>query len=66
VSRRKRRLITVAQPGLKATTVRLPDTLLKRAKLFAVESGTTLQQLIIDGLEARLSLRRPPRREAAK
>jgi hypothetical protein len=40
---------------MKLTTIRLPDDLLKRAKLFAVESDTTLQQLIIEGLQARLA-----------
>jgi hypothetical protein len=40
---------------MKPTTIRLPDDLLKRAKLWAVESDTTLQQLIIEGLNLRLS-----------
>jgi hypothetical protein len=39
---------------MKPTTIRLPDDLLKRAKLHALQSGTTLQQLIIEGLETRL------------
>jgi predicted DNA binding CopG/RHH family protein len=51
---------------LKSTTIRLPDELLKRAKVHAVQAGTTLQQLIIEGLEARLSARRTPRRESGK
>lgn len=33
------------------TTVELPDDLLKRAKREALERGSTLKELIIDGLE---------------
>jgi hypothetical protein len=48
---------------MKPTTVRLPDGLLKRAKLHALQFETTLQQLIIEGLEARLDAKRLRRRE---
>jgi hypothetical protein len=34
------------------TTVEIPDPLLRRAKLAAVEEGTTLKELITRGLEA--------------
>jgi hypothetical protein len=40
---------------LKPTTIRLPDGLLKRAKIHAVEFNTTLQQIIIEALDAKLS-----------
>ena len=33
------------------TTVEIPDPLLRRAKLAAVEQGTTLKQLVTRGLE---------------
>jgi hypothetical protein len=34
------------------TTIEIPDALLRRAKLAAVEQGTTLRDLIARGLEA--------------
>lgn len=34
------------------TTVEIPDALFRRAKLAAVEEGTTLRELITRGLEA--------------
>lgn len=41
------------------TTLNLPDDLARRAKRQAVDEGTTLTGLIVDGLEARLA--RAPR-----
>ncbi len=37
------------------TTVEIPDALLRKAKLAAVERGTTLRALVIRGLESTLS-----------
>jgi hypothetical protein len=51
---------------LKHTTIRLPEDLLKRARLYAVEHGTSLQALIIEGLMARLESKRPSQREGRK
>jgi predicted DNA-binding protein len=51
---------------MKATTIRLPDELLERAKIHAVRFKTTFQQLVIEGLEARLAAKRPQRREGEK
>lgn len=50
------------------TTLNLPDDLSRRAKRQAVDEGTTLTSLIVEGLEARLERRpasgRPPVSEA--
>ena len=51
---------------MKPTTIRLPEDLLKRAKIYAVENGTSLQALIIEGLTARLESKRPAPREGKK
>ena len=39
---------------LKATVIRLPPDLLRRAKHAAIEHGTSLQQMVTDLLEAHL------------
>jgi hypothetical protein len=55
------------------TTLDLPDDILRRAKIEAVERGSTLRQLVIDALQrevastqrARKRLARPPIKLAA-
>lgn len=55
------------------TTLDLPDDILRRAKIEAVERGSTLRQLVIDALQREVSgaerprkrLTRPPVRLAA-
>jgi predicted HicB family RNase H-like nuclease len=42
------------RPMLKATLVRLPEALLRRAKIAAIQRGTSLQQMVADALEAHL------------
>jgi predicted HicB family RNase H-like nuclease len=42
------------RPMLKATVIRLPPDLLRRAKHAAIERGTSLQQMVTDALEAHL------------
>jgi plasmid stability protein len=54
------------EAALKHTTIRLPEDLLKRARIYAVEHGTSLQALIIEGLAARLESKRLSQREAKK
>ena len=45
------------------TTLDLPDDVLRSAKIAAVERGSTLRQLVIDGLRRELaSTQRAPRR----
>lgn len=44
------------------TTVRIPKMLLRDAQLYAVNYGTTLTELIKEGLESRLSHSRPTKR----
>jgi predicted HicB family RNase H-like nuclease len=44
--------------AMKQTTIRLPEELLKRARIYAVEHDTSLQALIIEGLAARLENKR--------
>lgn len=44
------------------TTLDLPDELLKRAKIVAVERGTTLRELVADALRRELDGLQPPRR----
>lgn len=51
---------------MKHTTIRLPEDLLKRARIYAVERGTSLQALIIEGLMARLESKRPAPPEGKK
>ena len=36
------------------TTLNIPDTLAKEAKRTAIDEGTTLTQLIVEGLEVRI------------
>ena len=48
------------------TTVEIPDPLLKRAKLAALEQGTTLRQLITRGLESVLRTGTEPRQRLTK
>jgi predicted DNA binding CopG/RHH family protein len=55
-----------AEAKLKPTTVRLPEELLKRAKILAVENGTSLQTLIIEALGAHLEGKRLTPRESKK
>jgi hypothetical protein len=52
--------------AMKHTTIRLPEGLLKRARLYAVEHDTSLQALIIEGLIARLESERLGRKEGSK
>jgi predicted HicB family RNase H-like nuclease len=42
------------KPMLKATVIRLPPDLLRRAKHAAIERDTSLQQMVADLLEAHL------------
>jgi predicted DNA binding CopG/RHH family protein len=35
---------------LKVTTIRLPEPLLKQAKIHAIKSGTTLQDLVAEAI----------------
>jgi len=51
---------------MKHTTIRLPEDLLKRARVYAVEHDTSLQVLIIEGLTAPLESKRPSRKEGNK
>lgn len=43
---------------MKPTTVRLPEDLLRAAKIHAVKAGTTLQDLVIEALKAHLKMRK--------
>jgi predicted HicB family RNase H-like nuclease len=43
------------RPMLKATLVRLPEDLLRRAKIAAIQRGTSLQQMVTDALGAHLT-----------
>jgi hypothetical protein len=42
------------------TTVDIPDHLLRRAKILAVEKGCTLREMISEALQAHLSAPPPP------
>jgi predicted HicB family RNase H-like nuclease len=44
------------RPVLKATMVRLPEDLLRRAKIAAIQRGTSLQQMVTDALETHLRI----------
>ena len=44
------------------TTLDLPDDVLRRAKIEAVERGSTLRQLVIDGLQREMAASERPRR----
>lgn len=46
------------EPTMKITTIRMPDPLLKRVKIRAVEEGTTFQALLIAALEEYLKTHR--------
>jgi hypothetical protein len=48
------------------TTVRLPEELLRRAKIRAAEEGRTLTSLIEDGLRTVLADNKPARRDRIK
>jgi predicted DNA binding CopG/RHH family protein len=50
----KRTPIAVKENPVKHTTIRLPEALLKRAKIKAIEEGTTFTALLIEALEARV------------
>jgi hypothetical protein len=52
--------------AMKHTTIRLPEELLKRAKIYAIENGTSLQALIVEGLTAGLECKRSAPREGRK
>jgi predicted DNA binding CopG/RHH family protein len=43
---------------MKVTTIRLPEKLLKQAKVHAVNSGTTLQDLVAEALSLFLKSRK--------
>jgi predicted DNA binding CopG/RHH family protein len=43
---------------MKVTTIRLPEALLKAAKIRAVKTGTTLQDLVADALTTLLKTRK--------
>jgi hypothetical protein len=42
------------KPMLKATLVRLPEALLRRAKIAAIQRGTSRQRMVAGALEAHL------------
>jgi len=44
------------------TTLDLPDEVLRRAKIEAVERGSTLRQLVIDALQREMAASARPRR----
>ena len=48
------------------TTLELPDDLLRRAKIAAVERGSTLRQLVIDALQREMASNERPRRRLTK
>jgi hypothetical protein len=48
------------------TTLDIPDDLLKRAKIVAVERGATLRELVTDALRRELEGSPPPRRRLTK
>ncbi|MCB9766820.1 MAG: hypothetical protein H6752_01395 [Candidatus Omnitrophica bacterium] len=43
------------------TTIDLPDDILKKAKIAAVERGTTLRELVSRALSRELGLEKPPK-----
>ena len=47
------------------TTLDLPDDILRRAKIEAVERGSTLRQLVIDALQRELANTERPRKRLA-
>lgn len=48
------------------TTFDLPDELMKRAKIAAVQRGVTLRDLVAGGLRQALSEKKPPARQRLK
>ncbi len=51
---------------LMRTSVDIPDPLFKRAKKLAHERGTTLRQLLLDGLQSSVENSPPPREHQMK
>lgn len=48
------------------TTLDLPDDILRRAKIEAVERGTTLRQLVVDALQREMTGTGPSRKRLAR
>ena len=48
------------------TTLDLPDDILRRAKIEAVERGSTLRQLVVDALQREMSGAERPRKRLAR
>lgn len=48
------------------TTLDLPDDILRRAKIEAVERGATLRQLVIDALQREMASTERPRKRLAR
>ena len=48
------------------TTLDLPDDILRRAKIEAVERGSTLRQLVIDALQREIVVTERPRKRLAR
>lgn len=48
------------------TTLDLPDDILRRAKIEAVERGSTLRQLVIDALQREMVGNEQPRKRLAR
>ena len=48
------------------TTLELPDDILRRAKIEAVERGSTLRQLVIDALQREIAGTERPRKRLTK
>ena len=48
------------------TTLDLPDDVLRRAKIEAVERGATLRQLVIDALQREMASSERPRKRLTK
>jgi hypothetical protein len=48
------------------TTLDLPDDILRRAKIEAIERGSTLRQLVIDALQREVASPERPRKRLAR
>jgi hypothetical protein len=48
------------------TTLELPDDILRRAKIEAVQRGSTLRQLVIDALQREMAGTERPRKRLAR
>ena len=48
------------------TTVDIPDPLYREMKVFAASEGTTLKEIILEGVEARLRAGRPAARRQSR